>query len=94
MLDVSASSIPEKERPMDVLYICATGTSDHTRASIPFHLGMNGSVAEGEKIGFVLAGDAADLMIGNKADEVAGVGLPVLKELLAKVKEHSVPVYV
>ena len=79
---------------MKVLYITATGASDPTRASIPFHLAANGSAAKGHETSIVFAGDAAELLIEGKVDEVAGLGLPSLKELWERVVEHSIPVYV
>lgn len=79
---------------MKILYIASTGTSDHTRASIPFHLAANGSAAVGHEAGIVLAGDAAELLKGDAASKVAGLGLPPLNELFDKVVEHRLPVYV
>lgn len=79
---------------MDVLYIAAAGSADPTRASIPFHIGVNGSLVEGQEIAFVLAGDAGDLIAGDNPQTVEGIGLPPLRDLFAKVKEHSIPVYV
>jgi hypothetical protein len=42
----------------------------------------------------VLAGDATELVIGENAQSMEGVGVPPLRELLGKLKEHRVPVYV
>ena len=44
---------------MDVLYLAASGPSDPTRASIPWHLAVNGSVEAGQSTAVVLLGDAA-----------------------------------
>ncbi|MEO7804641.1 MAG: DsrE family protein [Actinomycetota bacterium] len=79
---------------MKVLYIASTGTGDPTRASIPFHLAANGSAAIGQQVSIVLAGDAAELIVGDAASQVTGLGLPSLTELLNKVVEHQLPVYV
>jgi hypothetical protein len=38
---------------MDVLYIASSGPSDPTRASIPFHLAVNGSIEIGHQVGIV-----------------------------------------
>jgi hypothetical protein len=43
---------------MEILYMATSGSSDATRASIPLHLAVNGSVEVGHKVGVVLAGDA------------------------------------
>ena len=42
----------------------------------------------------VLAGDATDLVIADNAQRMEGVGVPPARELLSKLKEHEVPVYV
>jgi predicted peroxiredoxin len=79
---------------MKVLYITSTGSADATRASIPFHLAVNGSVDVGDAPTIVFAGDAAELIIGDAAEKVEGLGLPPLRELWAKLRDHAVPVYV
>jgi hypothetical protein len=38
------------------------GSSDPTRASIPVHLAVNGSLEVGHDVGVVLAGDATELL--------------------------------
>ena len=43
---------------MRILYLASAGSSDATRASIPFHLAVNGSLTVGHEVGVVLAGDA------------------------------------
>jgi hypothetical protein len=42
----------------------------------------------------VLAGDGTDLVIGENATSIEGVGVPPMRELLGKLKDHQVPVYV
>ena len=79
---------------MKFLYFCTTGTSDPTRASVPFHLAVNGSVPVGQETAVVLGGDATELVFPDVADKVEGVGIPRMRELLAKLREHAVPVYV
>jgi hypothetical protein len=37
---------------------------------------------------------ATDLMIGENAQHMEGVGVPPMRELLSKLREHQVPVYV
>ena len=79
---------------MDVLYVGSSGPADPTRASLPLHLAVNGSVAVGQATGVVLAGDATELVLGDVVDELEGVGLPPLRELAAKARDQGVPVYV
>lgn len=79
---------------MKILYFCSTGPNDPTKCSVPFHLAVNGSVATGQETSMVLGGDAVELLLDDSVDKVEGVGLPPLRELVDKVREHSVPVYV
>ena len=72
----------------------SAGASDPTKLSIPFHLAVNGVVEAGHDVALVLAGDAAEVVIGDTAATVEGVGIPPLRELLAKAKDHKIPVYV
>ncbi|MEA2517183.1 MAG: hypothetical protein QOG16_1021, partial [Actinomycetota bacterium] len=70
------------------------GTADPVKASIPFHLAVNGSVEVGHDVSIILAGDAAELILGDNAETMEGLGLPPMRELIEKVKKHSIPVYV
>ena len=79
---------------MRILYLAASGSSDPTRASIPFHLAVNGSTQIGDEAGVVLAGDATDILRPNVLQTIEGVGLPPLRELVAKARDQGVPVYV
>ena len=79
---------------MRLLYIMTRGVGDPTLASVPLHLAANGSVELGQEVSVVLAGDATDLVIGENAQRVEGVGVPPARELLEKLREHEVPVHV
>ncbi len=79
---------------MRLLYIVSKGISDPTLASVPLHIAANGSLEVGQEVSVVLAGDATDLVIGDNAQQVEGVGVPPMRELLGKLKDHQVPVYV
>ena len=79
---------------MRFLYIVSKGMNDATLASVPLHIAANGSVEVGQDVSVVLAGDATDLVIGDNAQRMEGVGVPPARELLSKLKEHEVPVYV
>jgi predicted peroxiredoxin len=79
---------------MDMLVWGSAGASDPTRASIPLHLVANGCIEAGHDSAIVLAGDAAELILGDTAETLEGVGLPPVRELLAKLVEHKIPIYV
>jgi len=79
---------------MKALYIATSGTSDPTRASLPLHIAANGSVEASQDVAVVLVGDATELASQATANGVEGVGVPPARELLAKLVEHEVPVYV
>ena len=77
-----------------LLITAATGPSDATRASIPFHIAGNGAVPAGVEAAIVLAGDATDLLRPGVAAEVRGVGIPPLADLLVKCREGGVAIHV
>ena len=79
---------------MKITYFASAGTADPTRASIPLHLAANGSVEVGQETTIVLGGDAAELIVGDNAQSLEGVGVPPARELLAKLRDHEVPVFV
>ena len=79
---------------MDVLYLAASGASDPTRASIPWHLAVNGSVEADQRTGVVLAGDASEVLRADVGGALEGLGIPPLRELIAKARDHDVPVFV
>jgi predicted peroxiredoxin len=79
---------------MRILYLATAGATDPTRASIPLHIAANGSVPEGQECALVLAGDATELVSRAQAERLEGVGIPPAKELLQKLIENRVPVYV
>ena len=79
---------------MKFVYVATTGAGDATRASLPLHLAANGSVEVGHDTSVVIAGDAAELLVGDTLQTTEGVGLPPARELVAKLRDHSVPVYV
>jgi predicted peroxiredoxin len=79
---------------MKITYFGSAGTADPTRASIPLHLAANGSVEVGHETVVVLGGDAAELLVGDNAQRLEGVGVPPGRELLAKLRDHAVPVFV
>jgi predicted peroxiredoxin len=83
-----------KEDEMRVLYIVSKGADDPTLASVPLHIAANGSLEVEQEVSVVLAGDATDLVVGDNAQRLEGLGVPPVRELLGKLREHDVPVYV
>ena len=79
---------------MDVLYVAASGSADPTRASIPWHLAVNGSLAAGQEVGILLLGDAAEVLKSNVRAALVGVGVPPIDELITKAHDNSVLVFV
>jgi predicted peroxiredoxin len=79
---------------MKITYFASAGTADPTRASIPLHLAANGSVEVGQETSIVLGGDATELLLGDNAERGEGLGVPPARELLAKLRDHEVPVFV
>ena len=79
---------------MKIVYMTLVGPGDPTRASIPLHLAVNGSVEVGHDVTVTLAGDAVELLVGDAAEKVEGVGVPPMRELLAKAREHDVTFFV
>jgi predicted peroxiredoxin len=79
---------------MTITYFVSAGTADATRASIPLHLAANGSLVVGQETSIILGGDAAELLLGDNAETLEGVGVPPVRDLLAKLRDHQVPVFV
>ena len=79
---------------MKVLYLTTTGTDDPTKASILLHIAANGSVEADQECAVVLAGDGVELVSRETAEGVEGVGVPPARELIQKLRDNEVPVYV
>lgn len=79
---------------MRILYILTTGTSDSTKASLPVHLAVNGSVANGDEPMLFLAGDGTEFAVEGAVVGAEGIGVPPMRELFEKILEHKVPVFV
>jgi predicted peroxiredoxin len=77
-----------------ITYFVCAGTADATRASIPLHLAANGSLEIGQETAIILGGDATELLVGDNAERMEGVGVPPARDLLAKLRDHAVPVFV
>jgi predicted peroxiredoxin len=77
-----------------ITYFASAGTADPTRASIPLHLAANGSIEVGQDTVIILGGDAAELLLTDNAETLQGVGVPPVRDLLAKLRDHAVPIFV
>ena len=79
---------------MRVLYIASSGSSDPTRASLPLHLAVNGSAEIGQEVCLVLGGDATELLQPELLQSIEGLGIPPVRDLVAKARQHEIPIYV
>ena len=77
-----------------LLIVTAAGPEDPTRASIAFHIAVNGAKPAGTEVAIALAGDSAQLVKPDVIANVFGLGLPPLRELLDKCLEHDIHFYV
>ena len=65
-----------------------------TRASIPLHLAVNGSLEVGHEVGIVLAGDATELLKAEVRDSGGRRRGAAGPRLFAKARQYDVPIYV
>ena len=79
---------------MKLLYLATAGAGDATKASIPLHIAANGSVEAEQECAVVLAGDATELVSRETAESLEGVGVPPVRELVRKLVDNAVPVFV
>ncbi len=79
---------------MDILYIGSSGRADPVKAALPFHIAVNGSLERGDAARIVLAGDATDLLLEDAVQTLEPLGLPALRELVTKARDHQIPVFV
>ena len=76
-----------------LLYVGTRGTDDPTQATFPF-LMAKGAIDAGHEAGIILMGESAPLIKDQIAQQVHGVGIAPLKELLDFVVDHKVPITV
>jgi len=79
------------QRPL--LYVATHATDDPTLATLPFLVATGAASAEIE-CSIALLGEAASLVKPGIIDAVHGVGFPPLRDLVEKVKDSGIPVYV
>ena len=70
------------------------GAADQTRASIPFHLAVNGAAKNGVETSVGLMGDASDMLKPGAVDAIRGVGVPPLKLLWEGCRAAGIRFYV
>jgi hypothetical protein len=58
------------------------------------HLAINGSLEVGHDVGVVLAGDATEPLTTGVRDSLEDVGVPPVRDLLAKARQHNLPIHV
>ena len=76
-----------------LLYVGTCGTEDPTQATFPF-LMAKGAIEGGHQPGITLMGEAAPLIKDHIAQQVQGIGIPPLKELMEFVVANEVPISV
>src|SRR5207249_10901366 len=74
-----------------LLIVTAAGPEDPTRATIPFHIAVNGARPSGTEVAVALAGDAAELIKPDVTANDLGLGVPPLRGLLDKCIDQNVP---
>ena len=79
---------------MKILYLVTAGAAEPTRASIPLHIAANGSVAEAQECAIAMVADGTELVSRENAERVEGIGVPPARELLQKLIDNRIPVYV
>ena len=76
-----------------ILYLGTHGTDDPTRASMPFHMAL-GAVEGGHAAEINLAGAAVVCIQDKIIENIKGVGMPSLKELMENILNEKVPIYI
>ena len=83
----------EERNRRPLMYVATHGTDDPTLATLPF-LTATGAGSAGIDCCIALVGEAAGLVKPGMIDAVHGVGFPPLRELVEKVRDFNIPVYV
>jgi predicted peroxiredoxin len=77
-----------------LIYVGTHGPDDPTKACMPLHLAVNGAAEAGIETEINLAGDAAVLIQDQYIEILTPLGLPPLRELMTKLQEKVVHVFV
>jgi uncharacterized protein involved in oxidation of intracellular sulfur len=83
----------EESNQRPLLYVSTHGTDDPTLATLPFLVATGAGSAEIDCC-IALLGEATSLAKPGMIDAVHGVGFPPLRELVEKVMDFEIPVYV
>ena len=83
----------EESNQRPLMYVATHATDDPTLATLPFLVATGAGTAEID-CRIVLLGEAANLVKPGMIDAVQGVGFPPLRELVEKVRDFEIPVYV
>jgi predicted peroxiredoxin len=76
-----------------ILAVTTHATDDQTKSTAAFITAI-GALGADKEVGIALIGEAVYLAKESVAKSVHGVGFPPLPELIEKVVEANVPVYV
>jgi predicted peroxiredoxin len=76
-----------------LLYVGTHGLEDPTRATFPF-LMAKGAIEGGHETGIILMGDAAPLIKDSISQQVQGIGVPPLRELIEFLGARNVRITV
>ena len=76
-----------------LLMIGTHATDDPAKATMPFVV-ASGAIDREHQPGIALMGEAAYLMKGHIADAIHGVGFAKLTDLMQRMVDHEVPIYV
>jgi predicted peroxiredoxin len=76
-----------------ILVVATHGTDDPTKSGLAFSAAV-GALGAGKDVGIALLGEAAYLANPVVAKGVHGIGLPPLSEMIEKVVQGKVRVYV
>lgn len=76
-----------------VLAVATHATDDPTKCTLTFVTAI-GAMGAGKEVAVALVGEGVYLAKAAVAKTVHGVGFPALPELIGKVMEGKVPVYV
>lgn len=78
---------------MRIVSVATHATDDPTKSTLAFVTAV-GALAAGKEVSIVLIGEGVYLTKDAVAKSVNGVGFPPLSQLIEKVVEGKVPVYV
>lgn len=83
----------EEQGHRPLMYVATHATDDPTLATLPFLVATGAGSAEIDCC-IALVGEGASLAKPGMVDAVHGVGFPPLSELVRKVRDFEIPVYV